>query len=71
MVLRANLPKSHQTTVGSVDPRRFPPGTSRVKGSDQVGTDITYIALRKGFLYLVLVDRFSRHVLSWKLQRAP
>jgi putative transposase len=28
---------------------------------------MTYIPLRKGFLYLVAdVDLFSRHVLSWK-----
>ena len=31
-------------------------------------TDITYIPLQKGFLYLVaIVDLFSRNVLSWKL----
>ena len=30
--------------------------------------DITYIPMRKGFLYLVaIVDLFSRNVLSWKL----
>lgn len=36
---------------------------------DQVwSTDITYIPLRQGFLYLVAVlDWFSRYVLSWKL----
>ena len=36
---------------------------------DQVwATDITYIPLQKGFLYLVaIVDLFSRTVLSWKL----
>jgi putative transposase len=31
-------------------------------------TDITYVPLRHGFLYLVAVmDWFSRHVLSWRL----
>ena len=31
-------------------------------------TDITYIPLRQGFLYLVaIIDWFSRHVLSWRL----
>jgi putative transposase len=36
---------------------------------DQVwSTDITYIPLRRGFLYLVAVlDWFSRYVLSWRL----
>lgn len=36
---------------------------------DQVWcSDITYIPLRHGFLYLVAVmDRFSRYVLSWRL----
>jgi putative transposase len=31
-------------------------------------TDITYVPLRHGFLYLVaIMDWFSRHVLSWRL----
>jgi len=31
-------------------------------------TDITYIRLRQGFLYLVaIIDLFSRYVLSWRL----
>jgi putative transposase len=36
---------------------------------DQVwSTDITYVPLRHGFLYLVAVmDWFSRHVLAWRL----
>jgi putative transposase len=34
-------------------------------------TDITYIPLQKGFLYLVaIVDLFSRNVLSWKLSNS-
>jgi putative transposase len=39
---------------------------------DQIwATDITYIPLQKGFLYLVaIVDLFSRHVLSWKLSNS-
>ena len=42
---------------------------SQITAVDQVwGTDITYIPLQKGFLYLVaIVDLFSRNVLSWKL----
>ena len=39
---------------------------------DQVwATDITYIPLRKGFLYLVaIVDLFSRNVLSCRLSNS-
>jgi putative transposase len=40
-----------------------------ITSPDQVwSSDITYIPLRHGFLYLVAVlDWFSRHVLSWRL----
>jgi putative transposase len=40
-----------------------------VTAVDEVwATDITYIPMRKGFLYLVaIVDLFSRNILSWKL----
>jgi putative transposase len=43
-----------------------------VTAVDQVwATDITYIPLQKGFLYLVaVVDLFSRHVLSWRLSNS-
>lgn len=35
------------------------------------GTDITYIRLKKGFLYLVaIIDWFSRYVLSWRLSNS-
>jgi putative transposase len=40
-----------------------------IKRPDQVwGTDITYIRMRKGFVYLVVVmDLYSRYVLSWEV----
>src|SRR4029079_9675379 len=40
-----------------------------IERPDQVwSTDITYIPLRQGFLYLVAVlDWFSRYVLAWRL----
>lgn len=40
-----------------------------IKRPDQVwSTDITYIRMRRGFLYLVaIVDWYSRYVLSWEL----
>jgi len=35
------------------------------------GTDITYIKLRQGFIYLVAVmDWFSRYVLSWEISNS-
>ena len=45
---------------------------SKVTAVDQVwATDITYIPLQKGFLYLVAIkDLFSRNVLSWKLSNS-
>jgi putative transposase len=34
-------------------------------------TDITYIPMRQGFMYLVaVIDWFSRHVLSWRLSNS-
>ena len=33
-----------------------------------LGTDITYIRMKQGFLYLVaFLDRYSRYVVSWRL----
>jgi putative transposase len=70
MGLRAIYQKSRTTVPG--DPsERFPclVDLSMVTAVDQVwATDITYIPLQKGFLYLVaIVHLFSRNVLSWKL----
>ena len=44
----------------------------KITAIDQVwATDITYIPLRKGFLYLVaIMDLFSRNILSWKLSNS-
>jgi len=43
-----------------------------ITAEDQVwATDITYISLQEGFLYLVaIVDLFSRIVLSWNLSNS-
>ena len=73
MGLRAIYQKPRTTVPG--DPsERFPclVDLSTVTAVDQVwATDITYIPLQKGFLYLVsIVDLFSRHVLSWKLSNS-
>ena len=70
MGLRAIYQKP-RTTVPGEPSERFPclVDVRAVTAPDQVwATDITYIPLRKGCLYLVaIVDLFSRHVLSWKL----
>lgn len=44
----------------------------QVTRPDQVWcTDITYVPLRRGFMYLVAVmDWYSRHVLSWRLSNS-
>jgi len=73
MGLRAIYQKP-RTTVPGIPSERFPclVDLQLVTAPDQVwATDITYIPLRKGFLYLVaIVDLFSRHVLSWKLSNS-
>ena len=73
MGLRAIYQKPRTTVPG--DPSvRFPclVDPRQVTAVDQVwATDITYIPLSKGFLYLVaIVDLFSRNVLSWKLSNS-
>jgi len=63
-----------RTTIPGDPSERFPclVDLDQLTAVDQVwATDITYIPLQKGFLYLVaIVDLFSRHVLSWKLSNS-
>jgi putative transposase len=73
MGLRAIYQKPRTTVQG--DPsERFPclVDLRLVTTVDQVwATDITYIPLQRGFLYLVAIaDLFSRNVLSWKLSNS-
>jgi putative transposase len=73
MGLRAIYQKPRTTVPG--DPsERFPclVDLNTVTTVDQVwATDITYIPLQRGFLYLVaIMDLYSRHVLSWKLSNS-
>ena len=73
MGLRAIYQKPRTTVPG--DPSwRFPclVDLNMLTAVDQVwATDITYIPLHKGFLYLVaIVDLFSRNVLGWKLSNS-
>ena len=73
MGLRAIYQKP-RTTVPGQPSERYPclVDPQNITAVDQVwATDITYIPLQKGFLYLVaVVDLFSRHVLSWKLSNS-
>jgi putative transposase len=63
-----------RTTVRGNPSERFPclVDLRQITTVDQVwATDITYIPLQKGFLYLVaIMDLHSRHVLSWKLSNS-
>jgi putative transposase len=73
MGLRA-IYKRPRTTVPGDHSERFPclADLKQITAVDQVwATDITYIPLQKGFLYLVaIMDLHSRHVLSWKLSNS-
>lgn len=73
MVLRA-IYKKPRTTIPGSSSERFSclVDLDKITSIDQVlATDITYIPLRKGFLYLVaIVDLFSRNILSWKLSNS-
>ena len=73
MGLRAIYQKP-RTTIPGQPSERFPclVDLKQITAVDQVwATDITYIPLQKGFLYLVaIMDLHSRHVLSWKLSNS-
>jgi transposase InsO family protein len=68
---RGNLPqKAHDLARrGAQDLPVFTAECGEVARPDQVwASDITYVPLRHGFLYLVAVmDWYSRYVLSWRL----
>ena len=70
MGLRA-IDQKPRTTVPGHPSERFPclVDLKQITAVDQVwATDITYITLQKGLLYLVaIMDLHSRHVLSWRL----
>jgi len=70
MGIEAIYPKP-RTTKSSPEHRKYPYLLRGLKIAhpDHVwATDITYIRLRQGFVYLVAVmDWFSRYVLSWRL----
>lgn len=73
MGLRA-IYRKPRTTIPGQPSQRFPclVQVSALQQPDQAwGTDITYIPMRRGFLYLVAVlDLFSRACLAWELSNS-
>ena len=63
-----------RTTVLNVEHTKYPyllRNLAIVRPNQVWATDITYIPMRRGFLYLVaVVDWFSRYVLSWELSNS-
>ena len=73
MGLKAIYPKPRLSKGGSVS-EKYPyllRGLVIQRPNQVWGTDITYIKLRQGFIYLVAVmDWFSRYVLSWEVSNS-
>jgi putative transposase len=70
MGLEAIYPKPHLSVPGT-DEKRYPyllRGRAVAGVNDVWSTDITYVRMHRGFLYLVAVlDWYSRYVLAWEL----
>lgn len=70
MGLMAVYPKPH-LSLNPLEHRRFPyllRGVKILRPNQVWSTDITYIRLRGGFVYLAaVIDWFSRYVLAWEL----
>jgi putative transposase len=70
MGLEAIYPKPHLSQAGTVA-QKYPyllRGISIERVNQVWSTDITYIRMTRGFLYLVaILDWFSRYVLSWSV----
>src|SRR5208283_4348430 len=70
MGLMAVYPKPH-LSLNPLEHRRFPyllRGVKLERPNQVWSTDITYIRLRGGFVYLAaVIDWFSRYVLAWEL----
>lgn len=73
MGLKAIYPKPRLSKGGDVS-EKYPyllRGLVIQRPNQVWGTDITYIKLRQGFIYLVAVmDWFSRYVLSWEVSNS-
>jgi putative transposase len=70
MDLMAIYPKP-RTTISAPENKVYPyllRGVQITRPNQVWSTDITYIPMQNGFMYLVaVIDWFSRYVLSWKL----
>jgi putative transposase len=70
MGLEAIYPKP-RTTVPGAGHKIYPyllRNVTMTRPNQAWGTDITYVPLRRGFLYLVaILDWYSRYVLAWRL----
>jgi putative transposase len=70
MGLEAIYPK-RRTSVPAAGHRIYPyllRGVAVVRPNQVWSTDITYVPLRRGYLYLTaILDWYSRHVLAWRL----
>jgi len=70
MGLQALLPKP-RTTLAALGHKVYPyllRGLTIERPNQVWSTDITYVPLRHGFMYLVaVIDWYSRYVLSWEL----
>lgn len=73
MGLEAIYPKP-KTTHRNQDHKVYPYllGDIEITRPDQVwSTDITYVPMQRGFMYLVaVIDWYSRHVLSWEVSNS-
>jgi putative transposase len=70
MGLQAIFPKRRTTTVNPED-RIYPyllRGVEIVRPNQVWSTDITYVPMTRGFMYLTaIIDWYSRYVLAWQL----
>ena len=70
MGIEAIYPKQ-RLSVGSEENKKYPyllKGLSIKKPDDVWSTDITYIKMSKGFLYLIaIMDWYSRYVIAWEI----
>jgi putative transposase len=70
MNIQSVLPKPN-TSKASVEHEKYPyllKGRNVLRPQEIWATDITYIPMERGFMYLIAVmDWYSRFVLSWKL----
>lgn len=73
MGLEAICPKQHLSANGT-DHRVYPyllRGVEIVRPNQVWSTDITYIPMRHGYLYLVaILDWYSRYVVAWRLSNS-